>query len=114
MQKSEDSEFEMVQSWRKINKNNEIAYASSLVPPKSRSTNRFEILNTGNLIEDDIYIAPKIEEEMIVDSKKTKAASAGVIELMNTLKPRKKGQGHRGKNKQPKVGGTILGGQSSS
>ena len=86
---------------------------SSSVPPKSRPANRFEILSIRELMEEKLFVTPRIEEEVLVELRKTRAASARVAELMNSLKLRNKSSIDKGKNKHSKVEATILGGQPS-
>ena len=45
---------------------------------------------------------------------KAKAASAGVAELMRSLKATKKGPYDKGKIKQGRAGSSVLGGQNSN
>ena len=67
--------------------------------PQAESSNRFTLLSTvmekedkwqeGNCnIENDYVLA---KQKFVVEVRKSRAASAGVAELMKTLKPRKKG-----------------------
>ena len=44
----------------------------------------------------------------MVEPRKTRATSIGVAELMNSLKPRKKGQIDKGKNKHSKARATVF------
>ena len=54
------------------------------------------------------------KEEMFLEPKKTTTASAGVAELMKNLKPKKKGQIDKGKQKQIKIGSFVSRGLTSS
>ena len=60
---------------------------------------------TGQVLND---MVEGIEEEMVMGTKKSRAAAAGVADLMKSLKPRKKGL-QKG-NKQLKVGDLTSGG----
>ena len=90
-----------------------LGVASSSAPSKSASTNRFEILNTERPLEEETCVESRHEETAMAETRKTRAASAGVAELMNSLKAKKKGPIDKGKNKNPKAGATAFGGQSS-
>ena len=59
-----------------------------------------------------VVVEPRKEEVVLTEPRKTRAASVGVAELMNTLKPRKKDPIDKGKSKNPKAGATALGGQT--
>ena len=84
--------------------------------PLLRSDNRFVVLDDEKPIEEDIGTSMENEntaEEICTDSRKTRAAAAGVAELMQTLKPKWKGPIDKGK-KQGKVGPSPLRSHSSS
>ena len=51
---------------------------------------------------------------MLIMPRKARVASAGVAELMKTLKPKTKGPIDKGKLKQNKAVLTVLGGQTST
>ena len=72
----------------------------SVVEKEEEITNMLEMVDVG-------------EKEGVVELKTNQAASAGVVELMNAFKPKKKG-GTKGRNKKVKVGNTTFRGQSSS
>ena len=112
-QEKEEREPEPEKSGKENSKNIELGVASSSAPSKSASTNRFEILNTERLLEEETCVESRHEETAMAETRKTMAASAGVAELMNSLKARKKGPIDKGKNKNPKAGATAFGGQSS-
>ena len=64
----------------------------SLGITKSRSLNRYAILDS---ISEEIDLVTldmgeQIEDDIVVEIRKAKAASSGVVELMKTLKTRKK------------------------
>ena len=48
-----------------------------------------------------------LEEDLFVEPRKASVASAKVADLMKSLKPRKKGQINKGKNKQAKAGALL-------
>ena len=64
-------------------------------------------------MEEELFVALRIEEEVWAKRRKTKDVSARVAELMNSLKPSQKGPIDKGKNKHSKAGATVLGGQPS-
>ena len=91
---------------------------SSTPTSRSGSSNRFAILDTEKnmALESDLC---KQETEMesrkeVIESKKVRAASTGVAELMKSLKSKKKGPIDKGKIKQLKTRFSISGGQPSS
>ena len=53
-----------------------------------------------------------MEEDIVGETRKARAASLGVANLMKTLKPKKKGPIDKGK--KGRAGFTATGGQSSS
>ena len=74
--------------------------AKELGTPLLRSDNRFVVFDDENPIEEDIGTSMENEntvEEVCTDSRKTRAAAAGVAELMQTLKPKRKGPIDKGK-----------------
>ena len=74
--------------------------------------NRFAILESVD--SEDISVhsmvevaednAKMVEKDFCVEPRKLRAASAGVKELMKTLKPKKKGPVDKGKSRQVKAG----------
>ena len=69
---------------------------------KAGSLNRYAILN---LMNEEIDLAvmdmgEQIEDDIVVEIRKTRVAAAGVVELMKTLKPQKKGPIDKGKKKR--------------
>ena len=62
---------------------------------KSGSINKFAILNS--IAEEETEYEDQLGDEMIVGAGKARAAASGVVELMKTLKPKKKGQIDKGR-----------------
>ena len=87
---------------------------------KTASKNRFAILDiVSDIEEEESSSAVAFEdqrglEDICIEQRKSRAAAAGVAELMRTLKPKKKGPIDKGKIKQSKVGYATLGGQNPS
>ena len=79
--------------------------------------NRFAILESVD--SEDISVHSMVEvvednakmvvEDFCVEPRKLRAASAGVAELMKTLKPKKKGPVDKGKSRQVKAGALASG-----
>ena len=87
---------------------------------KAWSLNRFAIIAKSCEEECDTFGIDRdeendiiVEEVQVTEPRKAQAASAGVAELMKSLKGVKKGPIDKGKNKI-KVGSTTLGGQTSN
>ena len=85
---------------------------------RSGSSNRFAILDTEKnmALGNDLckQVTEMESQKEVVETKKVRAASAGVAELMKSLKPKKKGPIDKGKIKQLKTGFSVSGGQPSS
>ena len=62
---------------------------------KSGSINKFATLNS--IAEEETEYEDQLGDEMIVGAGKARAAASGVVELMKTLKPKKKGQIDKGR-----------------
>ena len=91
---------------------NVVKTANIKVKAKSESTNRYAILD---LILEEINSGyfdhmELIKEDMVVETRKARAVSYGIADLMKTLKPRK--QGLIDKGKKAKASSTTSGGQS--
>ena len=86
--------------------------ANIKVKAKSESTNRYAILDSILKETDSGYFdhIELIEEDMVVETRKARAVSYGIVDLMKTLKPRKKGL--IDKRKKAKASSTTSGGQS--
>ena len=78
------------------------------ISPKSGSSNRFALLDT--IVEKDENLENELNcdaeneqmievEKTLMETRKSRATSAGVAELMKTLKPKKKGPIDKGRNK---------------
>ena len=86
--------------------NTEVTEVPVRNPPtlvRSSSSNRFAILNAGMdiALENDLRCQDNEIESMeeVTKPRKVRAASAGVAELMKSLKPKKKGPIDKGKPK---------------
>ena len=82
----------------------------SLGITKSRSLNRYAILDS---ISEEIDLVTldmgeQIEDDIVVEIRKAKATSSGVVELMKTLKTKKKGPINK-RNKAKKSSSTSKG-----
>ncbi|XVE63419.1 hypothetical protein DITRI_Ditri07aG0019200 [Diplodiscus trichospermus] len=69
---------------------------------KARSTNRFEILNST--LEDEGEVGSK----GVMVQRQARAASAGVADLMKTLKSKRKGQGDKGNKASTSSEGFLI------
>ena len=78
---------------------------------KSGSNNRLEVLNSA-VCNEEAGIEKLMGEDLVIEPRHTRVAAAGVADLMKSLKPRKKCQIDKNKNKQTKVGATALGNSS--
>ena len=82
---------------------------------KSSNSNRFAILDTDEEAVCNLEEEKAAEKDaMLIMPRKARVASAGVAELMKTLKPKTKGPIDKGKLKQNKAVLTVLGGQTST
>ena len=78
---------------------------------KSGFNNRFEVLNSA-VCNEEVDTKEFMGKDLVIKPRRMRAASAGVADLMKSLKSRKKGQIDKSKNKQTKAGATILGNSS--
>ena len=92
-------------------------------PLKAVSENKFAVLSSLNekvenvrenhvpsLVEDN---TPEMNKDLLLGSRRSRAASAGVAELMRNLKTKRKGPFVKGKSKEVKVVNSTLGGTSN-
>ena len=92
-QKSGKEKGKEQKSAKEIRKDmNVVKTANTKVKAKSESTNRYAILdsileeiNSGYFDHMEL-----IEEDMVVETRKARVVSYGIVDLMKTLKPRKK------------------------
>ena len=81
------------------------------------TSNQFNILESVEDREEEDTNKPgmveAVEKEGTVESRKSRAAAAGVADLMKAIKPKKK-RPIKGRNKPEKVGNTTSGGKTSS
>ena len=86
---------------------------------KASSVNTFDVLNTLDDSNESVgkVFVPVVdkdfdlimdEKELFIEPRKSRAAVAGVEELMRNLKPKRRGLFDKGKNKVVKVGFATL------
>ena len=98
--------------------NVEVNVKSSTPTSRSRSSNRFSILDTVKDVALNSDLCNQEDEmknrEEVIEARKVRVASVGAAKLMKSLKPKKKGPIDKGKIKQLKTGFSVSGGQLSS
>ena len=102
LQQQSDKGNETINTGQLSNKSIELGVASSSVFAKFGFANKFDILNSV-ISRDEMDYGEILEEDLLVEPRKARAASVGVVDLMTSLKPRKKNQFDKRKSKQAKV-----------
>ncbi|XVE69262.1 hypothetical protein DITRI_Ditri09bG0138300 [Diplodiscus trichospermus] len=118
VQPEETQKEENIQVAKSLEKGNGKAGKSeSPMSVKSGSVNRFEILSS---VEDREDLEDSNHDPMEIIGKgvtaaprQARAASAGVVDLMKSLKPKKKGPIDKGKSKTSETGPSVSGGSLS-